>query len=157
MSHSECLIFSLCKFCAFLAPLRIFKAREIFHANILSFPDNVLTSSIHFSVKTTPDQETLDESQLSVVALPPTPLKPSAAGDTRDACKSASESPPEDSVSSQILPLHRLSASSLPAPSQAAHSALAQQVLTRNKPVAEVSPFSNNKVSHSNSRNNWVL
>lgn len=108
-----------------------------------------MTSAIHFSVKTTPDQETLDESQLSVVALPPTPLKPSAAGDTKDSAKSASETPLEDSVSSQILPLHRLSASSLPTsvPAQAAHSALAQQVLTRNKPVAEVSPFSNNKVS----------
>ena len=108
-----------------------------------------MTSSVHFSVKTTPDQETLDESQLSVVALPPTPLKSSSssAGDTKDALKVATESPPEDSVSSQILPLHRLSASSLPPPSQAAHSALAQQVLNRNKPVAEVSPFSNNKVS----------
>ena len=109
-----------------------------------------MTSSVHFSVKTTPDQETLDESQLSVVALPPTPLKPSSlTGDTKDASKSATESPPEDSVSSQILPLHRLSASSLPPPSQAQHSALAQQVLNRNKPVAEVSPFSNNKVSQS--------
>ena len=129
--------------------MKIFKAREIFHANILSFPDNVLTSAIHFSVKTTPDQETLDESQLSVVALPPTPLKPSSAGDIKDSAKSTTDSPLEDSVSSQILPLHRLSASSLPppAPAQAAHSALAQQVLTRNKPVAEVSPFSNNKVS----------
>ena len=108
-----------------------------------------MTSSVHFSVKTTPDQETLDESQLSVVALPPTPLKPSSADDAKDASKSATESPPEDSVSSQILPLHRLSASSLPPPSQAQHSALAQQVLNRNKPVAEVSPFSNNKVSQS--------
>ena len=106
-----------------------------------------MTGFIHFSVKTTPDQDILDESQLSVVALPPTPLKLSSAGDTKDSCRSVSESPPEDSVSSQILPLHRLSASSLPPPSQAAHSALAQQVLTRNKPIAEVSPFSNNKVS----------
>ena len=141
-------LLALC-FCVFSAPLKIFKAGEIFHANILSFPDNVLTSAIHFSVKTTPDQETLDESQLSVVALPPTPLKPSSSGDTKNSSKSSSESPLEDSVSTQILPLHRLSASSLPPPAavtQAAHSTLAQQVLTRNKPVAEVSPFSNNKV-----------
>ena len=63
----------------------------------------------------------LDESELSVVALPPTPLKT------------------DHSTSSQILPLARLSSSTLPRP-----STLAQQVLTRNKPVAEVSPFSNN-------------
>ena len=84
-----------------------------------------------------------------MVALPPTPLKPPSSGDTKSSSKSSSESPLEDSVSTQILPLHRLSASSLPPVqvTQAAHSALAQQVLTRNKPVAEVSPFSNNKVS----------
>ena len=66
-----------------------------------------------------PEKAPLDESELSVVALPPTPLKSSTA------------------TSSQILPLARLSSSTLPRPS------LAQQVLTRNKPVAEVSPFSN--------------
>ena len=138
------LIFCHYTFCIFSAPLKIFKAREIVHANILSFPDNVLTTAVHFSVKTTPEPGVLDESQLSVVALPPTPLKTS--GDCPGE-RDQSASPPQESVSSQILPLHRLSASSLPPPSQAAHSALAQQLLTRHKPVAEVSPFSNNKVS----------
>ena len=66
-----------------------------------------------------PEKAALDESELSVVALPPTPLKT------------------DTTTSSQILPLARLSSSTLPRPS------LAQQVLTRNKPVAEVSPFSN--------------
>ena len=45
-------LLALCKFCAFSAPLKIFKAGEIFHANILSFPDNVLTTARptnHFS------------------------------------------------------------------------------------------------------------
>ena len=98
--------------------------------------------------KTSESQEAnetvLDESQLSVVALPPTPYKP-------DQDDTQSSSSPEENVSSQILPLHRLSGSSLPQPQggvivRSSHSKLAQQVLCRNKPVAEVSPFSNNKV-----------
>jgi len=61
----------------------------------------------------------LNESELSMVALPPTPLKPKE------------KSPQIDGVSSQILPLSRLSSSSLPAPAN------------KQKPIAEVSPFSN--------------
>ena len=125
-----------------------------------------------------PSQTRLDESQLSVVALPPTPAKQdtketkeSAKDSTKDSAKvspaPSSGSDDDQVVSSQILPLHRLSGSSLPRPqaagqgggqaggqagsslpySQTSHSALAQQVLTRNKPVAEVSPFSNIKVN----------
>ena len=63
-----------------------------------------------------------------MVALPPTPLKTEK---------------PERTTSSQILPLARLSSSTLPRPTTTtSHSCLAQQALTRNKPVAEVSPFS---------------
>ena len=127
-----------------------------------------------------PSQTRLDESQLSVVALPPTPAKQdtketkeSAKDSAKDSAKvspaPSSSSDDDQAVSSQILPLHRLSGSSLPRPhtqaagqaggqgggqagsslpySQTSHSALAQQVLTRNKPVAEVSPFSNIKVN----------
>jgi len=75
----------------------------------------------------------LDESQLSVVALPPTPLKPETT---------------EEGVSSQILPLHRLSGSSLPNTSRISNTSLqqsAQQTMIRQKPIAEVSPFSNFK------------
>ena len=130
-----------------------------------------------------PSQTRLDESQLSVVALPPTPAKQdtketkeSAKASTKDSAKvspaPSSSSDDDQAVSSQILPLHRLSGSSLPRPhtqaavqgggqaggqagsslpySQTSHSALAQQVLTRNKPVAEVSPFSNIKVTDLN-------
>ena len=130
-----------------------------------------------------PSQTRLDESQLSVVALPPTPAKPDTKETKESAKDSAKMSPAQSSssdddqaVSSQILPLHRLSGSSLPRPhtqaagqaggqgggqaggqagsslpySQTSHSALAQQVLTRNKPVAEVSPFSNIKVTDLN-------
>ena len=130
-----------------------------------------------------PSQTRLDESQLSVVALPPTPAKQdtketkeSAKASTKDSAKvspaPSSGSDDDQAVSSQILPLHRLSGSSLPRPhtqaagqgggqaggqagsslpySQTSHSALAQQVLTRNKPVAEVSPFSNIKVTDLN-------
>ena len=130
-----------------------------------------------------PSQTKLDESQLSVVALPPTPAKQdtketkeSAKDSTKDSAKvspaQSSSSDDDQAVSSQILPLHRLSGSSLPRPhtqaagqgggqaggqagsslpySQTSHSALAQQVLTRNKPVAEVSPFSNIKVTDLN-------
>ena len=134
-----------------------------------------------------PSQTRLDESQLSVVALPPTPAKQdtketkeSAKDSTKDSAKmspaQSSSSDDDQAVSSQILPLHRLSGSSLPRPhtqaagqgggqaggqagghagsslpySQTSHSALAQQVLTRNKPVAEVSPFSNIKVTDLN-------
>ena len=139
-------------------------------------------------VKTMPSQTKLDESQLSVVALPPTPAKPdtketkeSAKESTKDSAKvspaPSSSSDDDQAVSSQILPLHRLSGSSLPRPhtqagqaggqaggqggsslpySQTSHSALAQQVLTRNKPVAEVSPFSNIKVTDSNNINNFT-
>ena len=75
-----------------------------------------------------PEKAALDESELSVVALPPTPLKTEKT----------------NSTSSQILPLARLSSSTLPRPATTtSHSNLAQQVLTRNtRPVAEVSPFS---------------
>ena len=74
------------------------------------------------------EKAALDESELSVVALPPTPLKTEKT---------------DSSTSSQILPLARLSSSTLPrAATTTSHSSLAQQVLTRNKPVAEVSPFS---------------
>ena len=130
-----------------------------------------------------PSQTKLDESQLSVVALPPTPAKQdtketkeSAKDSSKDSTKvspaQSSSSDDDQAVSSQILPLHRLSGSSLPRPhtqaagqgggqaggqagsslpySQTSHSALAQQVLTRNKPVAEVSPFSNIKVTDLN-------
>ena len=130
-----------------------------------------------------PSQTRLDESQLSVVALPPTPAKQdtketkeSAKDSAKDSAKvspaPSSGSDDDQAVSSQILPLHRLSGSSLPRPhtqaagqaggqgggqagsslpySQTSHSALAQQVLTRNKPVAEVSPFSNIKVTDLN-------
>ena len=74
------------------------------------------------------EKTALEESELSVVALPPTPLKTEKTDPT---------------TSSQILPLARLSSSTLPRPTATtSHSSLAQQVLTRNKPVAEVSPFS---------------
>ena len=65
-----------------------------------------------------------------VVGLPPTPLKPQDS------------SPPTETgrVSSQILPLSRLSATSLPAPTNS---------LQRQRPIAEVSPFTNRKVSSS--------
>lgn len=81
----------------------------------------------------------LDESQLSVVALPPTPLKPEST---------------EEGVSSQILPLHRLSGSSLPNTSKISNTSLshpAQQTLNRQKPIAEVSPFSNFKNAEASS------
>jgi len=77
----------------------------------------------------------LDESQLSVVALPPTPLKPENA---------------DEGVSSQILPLHRLSGSSLPNTSKISNTSfpnVTHQTLIRQKPIAEVSPFSNFKNS----------
>ena len=130
-----------------------------------------------------PSQTKLDESQLSVVALPPTPAKQDTK-ETKESSKDSAKVSPapssssddDQAVSSQILPLHRLSGSSLPRPhtqaagqaggqgggqaggqagsslpySQTSHSALAQQVLTRNKPVAEVSPFSNIKVTDLN-------
>ena len=72
----------------------------------------------------------LDESQLSVVALPPTPLKPENS----------------EEVSSQILPLHRLSGSSLPNTSRISNTSLQLTSQIRQKPIAEVSPFSNFKV-----------
>jgi len=71
----------------------------------------------------------LDESQLSVVALPPTPLKPENS----------------EEVSSQILPLHRLSGSSLPNTSRISNTSLQLTSQIRQKPIAEVSPFSNFK------------
>lgn len=78
-----------------------------------------------------PSEALLDEESLGlVVALPPTPLKP--------------ESPPTDTArhSSQILPLSRLSGSSLP------HGASSSS-LQRQRPIAEVSPFTNQKASGS--------
>lgn len=91
-------------------------------------------------VKTMPSQAVLDESQLSVVALPPTPLK-------TDTASSPGQAEVVSTVSSQILPLHRLSGSSLPqvnktSPGQESVKAESKGV-TKSKPVAEVSPFSN--------------
>ena len=76
----------------------------------------------------------LDEDTMGlVVALPPTPLKPEPsppqAGDT--------------TYSSQILPLSRLSGSSLPPSTNS---------LQRQRPVAEVSPFTKRKMSISSSK-----
>jgi len=65
----------------------------------------------------------LNESELSMVALPPTPLKPKE------------KSPQTEGVSSQILPLSRLSTGSLPHPTY--------KQSPKQKPIAEVSPFSN--------------
>jgi ABC-type Na+ efflux pump permease subunit len=95
----------------------------------------------------------LNESDLSVVGLPPTPLKP--------------EERPAKGVSSQILPLHRLSSESTLLRSAAASSAATSAPVpppaykeppkpkptltggggeSKHKPVAEVSPFSNVQV-----------
>jgi len=75
----------------------------------------------------------LDEDKMGqVVELPPTPLKPR-------------NSPPTSvpsGISSQILPLSRLSGSSLP------HSSSSSS-LQRQRPVAEVSPFTNKKTADS--------
>ena len=96
-------------------------------------------------VKTMPSQQVLDESQLSVVALPPTPLK-TVKDDTNT---SPSSSSPEEVVSSQILPLHRLSGSTLPHVNKSS-SNNPSSVQNKSKPVAEVSPFSNNQEQDAN-------
>ena len=73
----------------------------------------------------------LDEDTMGqVVGLPPTPLKPQDSSPVTETGR----------VSSQILPLSRLSATSLP---QTTNS------LQRQRPIAEVSPFTNRKVSTS--------
>ena len=92
-----------------------------------------------------PSQQVLDESQLSVVALPPTPLK-TVNDDTNT---SPSSSSPEEVVSSQILPLHRLSGSTLPHVNKSS-SNNPSSVQNKSKPVAEVSPFSNNQEQDAN-------
>jgi len=103
------------------------------------------------------EAEDLNESDMSVVGLPPTPLKP----EERPAAHNSG-------VSSQILPLHRLSSESfLPPRSIATTSAPmppppaykeppkpkpmttltgGDALLSRLKPVAEVSPFSSAQV-----------
>jgi hypothetical protein len=85
---------------------------------------------------------------MSVVGLPPTPLKPPAAHN--------------NGVSSQILPLHRLSSETVLPPRSASGAAMpppaykepprpktttsSEALLSKHKPVAEVSPFSSAQV-----------
>jgi hypothetical protein len=83
---------------------------------------------------------------MSVVGLPPTPLKPPAAHN--------------NGVSSQILPLHRLSSESVLPPRSASGppppaykepprpkvTTSSEALLSKHKPVAEVSPFSSAQV-----------
>lgn len=76
----------------------------------------------------------LNEEEMSVVCLPPTPLKPE---DNQNGAQSG--------VSSQILPLNRFSSeSSLPRSGVPP----AYKEPPRPKPVAEVSPFSTKKVKY---------
>jgi hypothetical protein len=94
---------------------------------------------------------------MSVVGLPPTPLKPPAAHN--------------NGVSSQILPLHRLSSESVLPPRSASGPpppaykepprpkttlTSSEALLSKHKPVAEVSPFSSAQV-HRNENPMYVF
>ena len=72
----------------------------------------------------------LNESEMSVVCLPPTPAKPNQDGGQQNG-----------GVSSQILPMHRFSSES-----SLARAPPVYKEPPRPKPVAEVSPFSTKKV-----------
>lgn len=70
---------------------------------------------------------------MSVVCLPPTPLKPDAS---------------QGGVSSQILPLNRFSSDSSLARSNPPPAYKEPPPPTKSKPIAEVSPFSSKKVNY---------
>ena len=77
------------------------------------------------------EEPNLNECEMSVVCLPPTPLKPEET---------------QGGVSSQILPLNRFSSDSSLARSNPPPAYKDPPHPTKSKPIAEVSPFSSKKV-----------
>jgi hypothetical protein len=120
-------------------------------ATAKSYTKQISCESTTAVAAVTAETEDLNESDMSVVGLPPTPLKPPAAHN--------------NGVSSQILPLHRLSSETVLPPRSASGVAMlpppppaykepprpktttsSEALLSKHKPVAEVSPFSSAQV-----------